>query len=63
VTGVALLTAIYGAQSAAYAPDAADGTFIVPAFQDAFRFAAVTCLAAVVLALVRGRAPDAVRSR
>ena len=51
VTGVALLTAIYGARSAG-----ATG-FAVPAFQDAFTFAALLCLVAVGLALVRGRRP------
>jgi EmrB/QacA subfamily drug resistance transporter len=58
VIGVALLTAIYGARSAAYHP-AADTTaatgFVAPAFQDAFTFAALLCVAAVALALVRDR--------
>ena len=58
VTGVALLTSIYTARSAEYRPDAggpAGGAFIIPAFQDAFTFAALLCLVAVGLALIRGR--------
>jgi EmrB/QacA subfamily drug resistance transporter len=58
VTGVALLTSIYAARSAEYGAPAGDSgtaTFVVPAFQDAFTFAALLCLVAVGLALVRGR--------
>ena len=58
VTGVALLTAIYAARSAEYQPGAGrpgTGAFVVPAFQDAFTFAATLCLVAVGLALIRGR--------
>jgi hypothetical protein len=58
VTGVALLTAIYGARSAAYRPAAeapAGPAFVAPAFQDAFTFAALLCVAAAGLALVRDR--------
>ncbi|MCC7372672.1 MAG: MFS transporter [Chloroflexi bacterium] len=59
VTGVALLTAIYTARSAELgAPGGGlGGTFSVAAFQGAFTFAAVLCLAAVALASVRGRLP------
>ena len=58
VTGVALLTAIYTARSAEYRPGAGGrrrATFVIPAFQDAFTFAALLCLVAVGLALIRGR--------
>jgi MFS family permease len=58
VTSVALLTSIYAARSAVYDPAAGrpgEGAFVVPAFQDAFTVAALLCLAAVALALVRGR--------
>jgi hypothetical protein len=58
VTGVSLLTAIYAAGSAAYNPGAGEpGTarFVIPAFQDAFAFAALLCLVAVGLALVQAR--------
>jgi EmrB/QacA subfamily drug resistance transporter len=58
VTGVALLTAIYGARSATYrsAAETPNPTaFVAPAFQDAFTFAALLCVAAVGLALVRDR--------
>jgi hypothetical protein len=61
VTGVSLLTAIYGARSAEYnreAGGAAGAAFVVPAFQDAFLFAALLCLVAVGLALIRGRRAD-----
>ena len=58
VTSVALLTAIYTARSAEYNPDASgpgDAGFVIPAFQDAFTVAALLCLVAVGLALIRGR--------
>jgi EmrB/QacA subfamily drug resistance transporter len=58
VTGVALLTSIYAARSAEYRAatgDPGDAAFVVPAFQDAFTFAALLCLVAIGLALVRGR--------
>jgi EmrB/QacA subfamily drug resistance transporter len=58
VTGVALLTSIYAARSAehrAATGNVADAAFVVSAFQDAFTFAALLCLVAVGLALVRGR--------
>ena len=58
VTSVALLTAVYAARAPGYNPDAGrpgEGVFVVPAFQDAFWLAAVLCLAAVGLALLRDR--------
>jgi EmrB/QacA subfamily drug resistance transporter len=57
VTGVALLTSIYAARSAEYrsAGDVGGTAFVAPAFQDAFTFAALLCVVAVGLALVRGR--------
>jgi EmrB/QacA subfamily drug resistance transporter len=57
VTGVALLSAIYAARSAEYSTVAGGpgGAFVIPAFQDAFTFAAVLCLVAVGLALIRGQ--------
>ena len=58
VTGVALLAALYAARSAEYSPGAGGpggGTFVIPAFQDAFTFAALLCVVAVGLALIRGR--------
>jgi EmrB/QacA subfamily drug resistance transporter len=58
VTSVAMLTSIYSARSAEYNRDAGgpvDGSFVIPAFQDAFTIAALLCLAAVGLALIRGR--------
>lgn len=59
VTGVAALSAIYAARSAEYAP-APESGFVVLAFQDAFTFAAVLCLVAVGLALIRGRPVPAI---
>jgi nitrate/nitrite transporter NarK len=61
VTSVALLTAIYTARSAEYTSGTGtpgDARFVIPAFQDAFTFAAVLCLVAVGLALVRDRRQD-----
>jgi hypothetical protein len=58
VTCVALMTAIYAARSAGYDPGAGrpgEGQFVVPAFQDAFTVAALLCLMAVGLALIRDR--------
>ena len=58
VTSVALMTAIYAARSAEYDPGAGrpgEGQFVIPAFQDAFTVAALLCLVAVGLALIRGR--------
>ena len=58
VTSVSLLTAIYTARSAEYNRDAGgvgEAGFVIPAFQDAFTFAALLCLVAVGLALIRGR--------
>jgi len=58
VTCVALLTAIYTARSTAYDPGAGrpgEGQFVIPAFQDAFTIAALLCLVAVGLALIRDR--------
>jgi EmrB/QacA subfamily drug resistance transporter len=56
VTGVALLTTIYTARSAT-GPGGGPGDagFAVEAFQDAFVFAAILCLLAVGLALIRNR--------
>ena len=51
VTGVALLSSIYSAGTAEYGPD----TFVITAFQRAFLFAALLCLVAVGLALIRGQ--------
>jgi EmrB/QacA subfamily drug resistance transporter len=63
VTGVALLSAIYGARAAEYRAGAADGAaFVISAFQEAFLFAALLCLVAVGLALIRGRRPGAPES-
>jgi hypothetical protein len=62
VTGVSLLTAVYTTGSAAYNREAGgpgDARFVIPAFQDAFTFAALLCLVAVGLALIRGRQPGA----
>ena len=58
VTSVALLTAIYTARSTEHHPGAGrpgEGPFVIPAFQDAFTVAALLCLVAVGLALIRGR--------
>jgi len=60
VTSVAMMTAIYTAQSSKYSPGSGrpgEGQFVIPAFQDAFTFAALLCLVAVGLALIRSR-PD-----
>jgi EmrB/QacA subfamily drug resistance transporter len=54
VTGVALLTTVYSTRAAKYSPTAGD-EFVIPAFQDAFTFAALLCLVAVGLALLRDR--------
>jgi EmrB/QacA subfamily drug resistance transporter len=58
VTGVALLTTVYSARSRVYsAGDGSgdSGAFVIPAFQDVFTFAALVCLLAVGLALIRPR--------
>lgn len=55
VLGVAILGAVYAARVPAHQADAAPGSFVVGAFQDAFTFAGGLCLLAVALALVRGR--------
>jgi EmrB/QacA subfamily drug resistance transporter len=63
VTGVALLSAIYAARAADYNTSTGGpgpGDFVIPAFQDAFVFAAILCLVAVGLALVRGQRVAAV---
>jgi len=62
-TGVALMTAIYTARSAANGSTVASSQtgFDVAAFQDAFLFAALLCLAAVGLALMRGKRPASAR--
>ncbi|MGE3270039.1 MAG: MFS transporter, partial [Chloroflexota bacterium] len=57
VTGVALLTSIYAAGVSS--AGAVSGEFVVPAFQRAFTFAAILCLAAVGLALIRSRTVEA----
>ena len=56
-TGVALLTAIYTARSTTTGSPGASGQtgFDVAAFQDAFLVAALLCLVAVGLALMRGK--------
>jgi hypothetical protein len=55
VTGVALLTAMYAARSAAHVAASGGTMFSVPAFQEAFTFAALVCLVAVGLALIPGK--------
>lgn len=56
VTGVALLTTVYTARAAVHSPGARDdGAFVIPAFQDAFTFAAIVCMLAVGMALIRRR--------
>jgi len=57
--GGVVVVVVLGAVVAGAVVAGAVAAFVVPAFQDAFTFAALLCLVAVALALVRAPRPDA----